>query len=135
MPAVDDPAEYNIVYLKAAGTLFRIPFAPEIVLFVTPIAFRFNGGSPGNVKRVYAETLWRLWRGRARALTLETQHEWGSNSFNRFSLQFDLVRANGRTARFQMFLSAAPGDELHVSPVVGAIMDGVAVGFRLNFHD
>jgi hypothetical protein len=135
VPEVDDPAEFNIVYIRTAGTLARIPLAPEFVLIVTPIAFRFNGSPAGNVRRVYAETLWRLWQGRARALALATQHEWGSNSFNRLSLQLDLVGGTARTARFQMLVSVAPGDNLHVSPLVGAVMDGVAVGFRLNFHD
>jgi hypothetical protein len=64
-----------------------------------------------------------------------TQHEWGSNSFNRYSLVFDTMRRHRRRGRLQTIFSVAPGHELHVSPYLGAVMDGAALAVRLNFYD
>ncbi len=135
VPPVGDPPEYNILYVKASGTLTRVPFTPRIVIVAAPFAFRFNGGAIGNVRRFYADTHWTLWQGRDRALIVETQHEVGSNGFDRYALQADFLRGARRTGRFQLILAIAPGHDLHVSPNVGAVMDGIALGFRLNFHD
>lgn len=135
VPPVGDPPEYNILYVKTSGTLTRVPFTPRIVIVAAPVAFRFNDSAIGNVRRFYVDTHWTLWQGRDRALIVETQHEVGSNSFDRYALQADFLRGARRTGRFQVILAIAPGHDLHVSPNVGAVMDGVALGFRLNFHD
>jgi hypothetical protein len=135
VPAVNDPSQFNIVYVSGTTTLTQVPFTPEVLVAVAPLAFRFNDSPTGDVRRVFAATDWTLWRGRENALAVATQHEWGSNSFNRYSLEFDMMRRNRRRGRFQTILSIAPGHELHISPYLGAVMDGVALAVRLNFYD
>jgi len=133
IPHVVDPAEFNIVYIKGAGTLTRLPFAPHVVALVAPVAFRFNASPAGNVRRVYVSTEWTMWKGLGDALVVETQHELGPNLLDVYTVRFDLLRRDD-TATFQIFLAAAPGHELHVSPIAGAVLDGLSVGARLAFH-
>ncbi|HEX7798252.1 MAG TPA: hypothetical protein VF456_28005 [Vicinamibacterales bacterium] len=135
VPTVHDPSQFNIVYVSGTTTLTQVPFNPELLVAVAPIAFRFNDSPTGNVRRVFAATEWTLWRGRENSLAVATQHEWGSNSFNRYSLDFDVMRRNGRRGRLQTIFSIAPGHELHVSPYLGAVMDGASLAVRLNFYD
>jgi hypothetical protein len=135
VPAVYDPSQFNIVYVSGSTTLSLVPFTPEILVSVAPVAFRFNNSPTGNVRRVSASTEWALWQGRDNGLAVATEHEWGSNSFNRYSLEFDMMREHRRKGRFQTILSITPGHELHVSPYIGAVMDGVALEVQLNFFD
>jgi hypothetical protein len=135
VPTVIDPSQFNIVYVSGTTTLTQVPFTPEILVALAPIAFRFNDSPTGNVRPVFGTTEWTLWRGRENALAVDTQHELGSNSFNRYSLEFDMMRRNRRKGRFQTILSIAPGHELHISPYLGAVMDGAALAVRLNFYD
>jgi hypothetical protein len=135
VPTVYDPSQFNIVYVSGATALLQVPCTPEILVAVAPIAFRFNNSPTGNVRRVFASTDWSLWQGRDSGLAVGTQHEWGSNSFNRLSLEFDTIRRHRRRGRLQTIFSIAPGHELHISPYLGAVMDGVSLAVRLNFYD
>jgi hypothetical protein len=135
VPTVYDPSQFNIVYVSGSTTLAQLPLTPEILVAIAPIAFRFNHSPTGNVRRVFAATEWSLWQGRDSGVAVGTQHEWGSNSFNRYSLEFDTMRRNRRRGRLQTIFSIAPGHQLHVSPHLGAVMDGASLAVRLNFYD
>jgi len=134
IPTVEDPSEYNVVYLKASGTLSNVPLTPEILVVLVPISFRFDGRAASPVRPLYVETNWRLWQGRASAIFVETQHELGANAFDTYALQVDLLRRGEAKGRFQVVLSISPGDDFHVSPNVGGVVDGVALGIRMNFR-
>lgn len=58
----------------------------------------------------------------------------GKNPFNRFSLSFEVYARNQPEGRLQIFASASPGHNLHVSPNVGALRDGIALGVRMEFR-
>lgn len=135
VPIVYDPPQFNIVYVSGSASLSQMPFTPEILLSVAPIAFRFNHSPTGNVRPIFASTEWSLWQRRDSGLLAGTQHEWGSNSFNRYSLVLDTMRRHRRRGRLQTIWSFAPGHELHVSPYIGAVMDGASLAVRLNFYD
>src|SRR5262249_27476518 len=92
VPTVYDPSQFNVVYVGASTTFVQLPFRPEIQVAVAPFAFRFNHSPTGNVRRIFAATEWSLWQGGDSGLAVGTQHEWGSNSFNRYSLEFDTMR-------------------------------------------
>jgi hypothetical protein len=128
----EDSLDSNIVYVKGVGTLSTVPFTPEIVVLVAPVNFRLGGGELGHVRPFYAETRWRLWESRAAALLLESRHELGGNPFNEFTLRIDLARQGESIGRFQILLSAAPGQSFHVSPHMGGVADGVTLGVRLR---
>jgi hypothetical protein len=134
VPTVVDASEYNVVYIRASGTLSRIPLSPELVVAVVPISFRFDGRPGSDVRPVYVETNWPLWRGRESGLFLETQHELGDNWFDTYALQIDLLRRGEAKGRFQVVLAISPGDSFHVSPNVGGVVDGVSLGIRMNFR-
>jgi hypothetical protein len=42
VPAVYDPSQFNVVYISGSTTVSQLPFTPEILVAVAPIAFRFN---------------------------------------------------------------------------------------------
>lgn len=132
VPATDDSLDSNIVYIKAAGTLSKVPFTPDIAVLVAPTNFRLGGGQLGHVRPFYAETQWHLWGGRLAALVIETRHELGSNAYDAYTLRIDLARQGESIGRFQVLLSVAPGESIHVSPHLGGIADGVALGVRLR---
>jgi hypothetical protein len=133
VPTVADPSQYNIVHVDAAFTLSPLPFEPRVRVLVSPLNFRFNGHLV-DARPVYAETEWPLWRGRDTALVVETQHELGSNAFDTYTLRIDLFAGSQSRRRLEALLSVSPGDEFHVSPIVGGVVDGVAIGFRVNFR-
>jgi len=134
IPTVADGSEYNVVYIKASATLSAVPMTPQILVAVVPISFRFDGRAGSPVRPLYVETNWLLWRGGASAVFLETQHELGTNAFDTYALQVDLLRRGEAKGRFQVILSISPGDDFHVSPHVGGVIDGVALGIRMNFR-
>jgi hypothetical protein len=75
-----------------------------------------------------------LWHGHQQSLLAETHHEIGKNPFNRFSLVLELFERGEPEGPFQIFISAAPGGELHVSPNIGAFRSGIALGVRVRLR-
>jgi hypothetical protein len=133
VPVVGDPSEYNVIYVAAYRKLSTWRFAPEFEIVFEPVNFRFNGSPAGGVRPLYLGTRWRLWRGTRQSIVARTQHEIGENPFNYFSLSLDLHGRNQAEGRLQMFVAASPGNQLHVSPNIGALRDGIAMGIRIAF--
>jgi hypothetical protein len=134
IPIVEDESEYNVVYLKANVTLTSWPFTPALEAVLQPINFQFNGGRAGDVRPVYVRSRTTLWRGDQRAIVAETEHEFGKNAFNRFVAAFEFTSATDGRRRVEMFVSASPGHNLHVSPMIGGVRDGIAFGLRMHFR-
>ena len=134
IPIVDDPPEYNVFFFKAYRKFSALPFTPEVEMAVEPINFNFNGGQRDYVRPVYLATRSTLWQGNEKSIVAETQHEIGKNPLNNFSLSFELLARNQPEGRFQIFVSASPGHNLHVSPNIGGLRDGVAFGIRMHFR-
>jgi hypothetical protein len=133
IPIVADPSQYNVFFFKGYRKWSARPFTPELEIIVQPINFRFNGNRE-YVRPIYFGTRSTLWQGNQKAIVAETQHEIGKNPFNRFSLSFELYARNQPEGRLQIFVSASPGHNLHVSPNVGALRDGIAFGVRMKFR-
>jgi len=133
VPLVDDPSEFNVIYVRGEWALRRLPLAPEITVTVQPINFRFNGGDADYVRPLYLGTRWKLWRGDRKFLTAETQQEFGDNAFVNVILVFGLSTREQPEERLQLFFSGSPGGNVHVSPQIGALRDGLAFGVRLHF--
>ena len=134
IPIVDDPDEYNVVFLKAYVRLPAYPFTPELEAVVQPINFHFNGSPAGDVRPVYLRARATLWQGGRNALHAETQHEIGRRPFDNYSLSFELDPSRQRTRLFRIFVSASPGHSLHTSPNIGGLRDGIAFGIRMTFR-
>ncbi len=134
IPTVVDPSEYNVLFVKGRFTLSRWPFTPELEAIAQPINFRFSLRRGPYVRPVYVGTRWLLRRGRRALVLAETQHEIGTNALNAFSLLLSLRGASQPEGRAQIFVTASPGHNLHVSPNIGALRDGIAVGIRLRFR-
>jgi hypothetical protein len=132
LPAVADPSDLNVVYVKAAGTLSRVPLTPHVSVVLAPISFRFSGGEAGQIRPLFVETSWPLVRWRGSALVAETQHEVGPNAFDTYLLGLHLARRDQSRGRIQIFFSVSPGDGFHISPHAGGVVDGVAVGVRVS---
>lgn len=133
VPDVQDPDEYNVLYLKAHVVLARWPLAPEIDVILEPVNFRFDLGHAPYVRPLYLGTRSTLWRAGTKTLALETQHEIGNNAFNAFCLLLELFPRGQRDGRLQLFVGGSPGRTMHVSPNVAALRDGFAAGVRLRF--
>lgn len=56
------------------------------------------------------------------------------NPVNYFVLSLELDGTGEVDGRFQVFVAASPGHQLHVSPNIGALRDGVALGIRMAFR-
>jgi hypothetical protein len=134
VPDVDDPSEYNVLYVSGRWTLPDRPLAPELELGIQPINFRFNGRQADDVRPVYLATRWTLWRDDAHAVMAETAQEIGTRPFIHASLVFALTRRHERDGRFQAFVSGAPGGKVRVSPRFGSIRGGIACGIRMRFR-
>jgi len=134
IPDVEDPGEYNVVYVRAYLRRPGWVFSPEFEAIVQPVNFRFNGTSAPYVRPIYLASRWTLWQGHEKSIRLTTQHELGRNSFNHVSLSLELYGRNESGGRFAVFLSGSPGDVMHVSPNVGALRDGIAIGLRIRFQ-
>jgi len=133
VPVVQDPSEYNVVFVRAVRRFPKWRLTPVIDLVVEPYNFRFNGSMAPTARPVYVATQWTLWHGSGGALVAETQQEFGPRPWNQVSLFLELYRRQQAEGRFQLFVTASPGDSLHVSPNVGALRDGIAAGVRLRF--
>jgi hypothetical protein len=134
IPEVDDPSEFNVIYFGGSWTLPSLWFSPEIEIIVQPINFKFNGSPADDIRPIYLGTRWTLWRGNQKSVVAETRQEFGENPLNNFTLSFGLFARDQPEGRLQIFVSASPGGNLHVSPNIGALRDGVALGIRLHFR-
>ena len=122
VPSVDDPSEYNVFYFAAYRRLPSWRLTPEFEIAVEPMNFSFTGAPAGYVRPLYLGTRWTLWQSNQASLVARTQHEIGENPFNYFSLSLAMLRGtNQPEGRFQIFLGASPGHEIHVSPNIGAL--------------
>lgn len=134
IPIVADPSEYNVFFFKGYRRFSGRPLTPEIELVLQPVNFHLNGSRAGDVRPVHAATRWTLWHSLQKSITAETQHEIGKNAFNIFSLSLGLYARDQPEGRLRIFVRASPGHSLHVSPTVGALRDGIAVGIRMHFR-
>ena len=134
IPDVQDPDEYNVVYLKAHLAFERWPLEPELDVILEPVNFRFDFGYAPYARPLYLGTRLILWRGVRKTLALETQHEVGNNGFNNFCLLLELFPKAQHGGRFHLFVGGSPGRTMHVSPNVSALRDGVTAGIRLRFR-
>jgi hypothetical protein len=133
IPDVEDPSEYNVLYVSGQWTLKNRPLAPELELVIQPINFRFNGRRADYVRPIYLGTKWRLWRGDQKAVTAETEQEIGKGPFINVALVLALFPRDQSEGRFQVFVSGSPGGAVRVSPRIGALRGGVAFGIRMKF--
>jgi hypothetical protein len=134
IPIVADPSEYNVFFFKAYRKFPAYRFTPELEIAVEPVNFNFNGGRRDYVRPIYLGTRSTLWQGNEKSIVAETQHEIGKNPINNFCLLFELYPRNQPEGRFQIFVSASPGHNLHVSPNIGGLRDGIAFGIRMHFR-
>jgi hypothetical protein len=134
IPVVADPSEYNVFFFHVYRKFAAYPFTPELEVAIEPISFRFSGGRGADVRPVYLGSRSTFWQGDQKSVVAETQHEIGKNPFSRFSLILHLYERNQRKGRFQIFVSASPGRSMHVSPNVGGVRDGIALGIRVKFQ-
>jgi len=134
IPDVEDPDEYNVLHVGGRVRIPRWVFTPEFEAILQPVNFRFDGGSAPDVRPVYLASRWVLWHNRGRSVVVATQHEIGKNSFSHFSVSLELFERDRSRGRIAVFLSGAPGDGMHVSPNIGALRDGIAMGLRIRFQ-
>ena len=134
IPRVDDPSEYNVLYVSGHWTLHGRPLRPELELAIQPINFRFDGRRADYVRPIYLGTRWTLWRGSHRAVMAETQQEIGRDPFINVSLVLALHPRNQAESPFQVFVSGSPGGQVRVSPQIGALRGGLAFGIRMRFR-
>jgi hypothetical protein len=133
VPTVEDPSEYNVLFVKASGTVRWLPLAPAVVVIATPFDFNFHGEWTAHGRPLYLDLRWPLWRGSQSALVFEMQHEIGNNAFDSYSVQLELLRTKQDHGRLGLVFTVSPGHDFHVSPHVGGVMDGVSVGARVTF--
>jgi hypothetical protein len=134
IPIVDDPSEYNVPVVQGSWKFNAYPLTPELELAIEPINFRFKGGPARDVRPIYLHTRWALWRGDQKALIADTRHEIGTRPLNVLSVSLHLYARNQTEGRLQIFVRASPGHQLHVSPNLGGVRDGIAIGVRLTFR-
>jgi hypothetical protein len=133
VPDVVDPSEYNVVFFSARRTLSTWWFTPVVEISIQPVNFRFNGQPAGSARPIYLASRSTLWRGIGTSIVATTQHEIGPNAFNYFAVAFQLDGRSRPEGRLQVFVGGSPGGGLHVSPNVGALRDGFALGIRMAF--
>jgi len=133
IPDVVDPSEYNVFFFSARRTLPTWWLTPEVEISIQPVNFRFNGRPAGRVRPIYLGTRLTPWRGGGTSIVVTTQHEIGPNGFNYFAVAFQLDGRSRPEGRLQLFVGGSPGGGLHVSPNVGALRDGFALGVRMAF--
>jgi hypothetical protein len=133
IPTVEDPSEYNVLFVKASGTVRWLPLEPDVVAIATPFDFNFHGEWTAHGRPLYLDLRWPLWRGSDAALVFEMQQEIGNNAFDSYSLHLELLRTKQDHGRLGLVFTVSPGHDFHVSPHVGGVMDGVSVGARVTF--
>jgi hypothetical protein len=134
IPTVTDPAEYNALFVKAHRIFANHRFSPELEVVVQPVSIDLRGGRLGDVRPVYVRTRWTLWTGHEKAIVAETQHEFGTNPFTHVSLVCELHARDEANGRFHLFVSGSPGGNVHVSPNIAGLRDGVSFGVRMRFR-
>jgi hypothetical protein len=134
VPKVDDPSEYNVFFFQLVRRFPSAPFKPEINAILMSPNFRLNGEWLGFVRPIYLESRWMLWEHRQTAIVAETQDEVGRNWLQAYSLWLELFRRGPDRGRFQVFVIASPGHGLQVSPIIGGLRNGIALGLRLRFR-
>jgi hypothetical protein len=135
IPEVVDPDEYNVPYIRVAARFPDRRFAPEVQLVLHPVNLRLPGGVRGWARPVLVSTRWMLRRGQSLSLVAESQHELGSNGFTHATFALEYRRPDAPERRLQIFISASPGRQLHVSPTLGGLRDGVAWGLRMRLGE
>ncbi len=89
---MEDGSEYNVVYIKASATLSAVPMTPQILVAVVPIklSIRRTRREPGAPPLCGDQLATLARRGFGRLS--KTQHELGTNAFDTYALQVDLLR-------------------------------------------
>jgi len=134
IPDVDDPSEFNVLYVSGHWALHGRPLTPELHLAIQPFNFRFDGRHADYVRPVYLGTRWTLWRGGHQSILAETQQEIGKDPFVNVSLVVAVYRKDQTDSRFQAFVSGSPAGKVRVSPQIGALRGGLAFGIRMKFR-
>jgi hypothetical protein len=134
IPQVEDPSEYNVFFFGLSRRFTSAPLKPELDVVVVSANFRLNGVWLGFVRPLYVGSRWMLREHRNTVIVFETQHEFGKDSFGAYSLRVELVRHGQEQGRFQFYILASPGHDVHVSPNIGGLRDGLAFGLRFRFQ-
>lgn len=135
IPQVGDRHEYNVLYVKAERRMPRWPLAPVFEVILAPVDLRFRDLPLLHDRPVSLNTRWTLWQSGRRAFVAETQHELGRRSFNYFVVALELDEAGGSRRRLRIFIGGSPGGNLHVSPHLGGLRDGLSAGVRLTVRN
>jgi hypothetical protein len=133
VPDIADADEYNVLFVGGSKQFSHAPFEPVVGVTLLPVAFRFGGGHAAYARPLYVSTRLMLWQRRTAALVGETRHEFGHRPWNEATLSLMLFRRQRADGPLAAFVSLSPGRSIHVSPNIGALRDGLAVGFRLTF--
>ena len=133
IPRVEDPTQYNVLFVKTSGTVRWLPLAPHVMTIVTPVDFNFHGDWAVHGRPLYVELRWPLWRDSNTALVFDMQQEIGKNAFDSYSVELELLRTKQAQGRLGVIFTVSPGHDFHVSPHVGAVMDGLSLGARVTF--
>ncbi len=128
-----DASDLNVIFVEGYKKFSALPLEPEIRLRVQPVGFRFRGGGYNYERPVYLATKFTPWRGDEKRIAIATQHEFGEDYFNDFSVSLELFSRGDEEGRVQLFLAGSPGDNLHVSPNAGWHRDGIRTGIKLVF--
>jgi len=130
VPVVDDPDEYNVVFVSWRRQFPARPLSPTIEVVLHPVNVRLRGGRGAPVRPLSVRAAFALWNRDRLRLSAETLHEVGPHPVQHYALVLGL-----RPDRHwvDVFLSGSPGRGFHVSPMSGALRDGIALGVRLRF--
>jgi hypothetical protein len=134
VPDVIDPSEYDVVFVKVARRFPAWRLTPEVEVAFHPINIRLGRGLRDSVRPVYVRTRGTLWHDGGLAMVAESQHELGRNAFHRVLLALELRPDASPRREFHVFVTAAPGRQLHVSPNIGGLRDGLAFGLRISLR-
>lgn len=134
IPTVEDPSEFNVLYAGATAAWPDVRFTPAIEVLLEPVYFKFNGGDTGNARPLYIRSDWVLWHASRARLIAETENEFGPGPFGVYTLRVELAGSDRYPPRLHLFATGSPGSGLHVSPNIGGIRDGLALGFALTFR-
>ena len=128
-----DSSDLNVIFFEGRKQFVSLLLQPDIRVRLQPVGFRFRGGGYKYERPVFVETAITPWRGNEKRFVVATQHEWGDNYFNDYSLRLELFSRGDKEGRFQIFTAYSPGAKLHVSPNAGWHRDGVRAGIKLVF--
>lgn len=134
VPRVEDPAEYNVPYVRVVRTWAARRLRPRLEVAVQPINVRVGTWTLDEVRPLYVAFAASLWRTPRVTVAVETQHEIGTRPLNNFTAVFDVHGPARDDGRLQFFTNVSFGDSFHVSPNLGGLRDGVGIGVRLKFR-